>query len=139
MDLLSIAIIIATKAHEGVVDKGGSPYILHPFRVMMKLKDNTSMIVAVLHDVVEDTDITFEDLRKEGFKQEIIDAIDAVTRRDTETYVEFIKRCKQNPIGKKVKLADIQDNSDLTRIPNPTEKDYKRIEKYKRAMDELVN
>lgn len=137
MDLLSKAIQIATKAHEGTVDKGGNPYILHPLRVMVQLDDNTSRIVAVLHDTVEDTDITFDNLRKEGFTEEIIKGIDSVSRRNNETYTDFIKRCKKNPIGRKVKLADIKDNSDITRIPNPSQKDYERLEKYNRARIEL--
>ncbi|MCY6372639.1 GTP pyrophosphokinase [Clostridium ganghwense] len=139
MNLLSKAIIIATKAHEGVTDKGGHPYILHPLRVMTKMNDDISRIVAVLHDTVEDTDITFEYLRKEGFSEEIVNAINSVTRRENETYMEFVSRCKQNAIGKKVKLADIEDNSDITRISNPTTKDYDRLKKYEKAKRELLS
>lgn len=139
MNLLSKAIIIATKAHEGAADKGGHPYILHPLRVMTKMSDDISRIVAVLHDTVEDTNITFEYLRKEEFSEEILNAINSVTRRENETYMEFIRRCKQNSIGKKVKLADIEDNSDITRISNPTKKDYDRLKKYEKAKRELLS
>lgn len=139
MNLLNMAIIIATKAHEGATDKGGHPYILHPLRVMLKMNDEISQIVAVLHDTVEDTGITFEYLRKEGFSEEILNAINSVTRRDNETYMEFISRCKQNPIGKKVKLGDIEDNSDMTRILNPTKNDYDRLNKYEKAKRELLS
>lgn len=139
MNLLSKAILIAPKAHEGAVDKGGHPYILHTLRVMTKMSDDISRIVAVLHDIVEDTNITFEYLRKEDFSEEILNAINSVTRRENETYMEFIRRCKQNPIGKKVKLADIEDNSDITRISNPTKKDYDRLKKYEKAKRELLS
>lgn len=138
MELLSKAIVIATKAHDGQIDKGGKPYILHPLSVMMKCGNYKEKIVAVLHDVIEDTDITYDDLRQEGFDEEIIEAIDSVTRRNGESYMEFIRRCKQNSIGKYVKVADLKDNMDISRIPNPTKKDYDRVEKYKKAMSELL-
>lgn len=139
MSTLEKAIIIATKAHEGVIDKGGNPYILHPLRVMIKQTSEECRIVAVLHDVVEDTDISLTDLRNEGFSEDIILAVDALTRRSNESYMEFISRCKQDAMARLVKLADIEDNSDMSRIKNPTQRDYNRLQKYKKAKDELLS
>lgn len=137
--MLSKAINIATDAHRGQKDKAGEPYILHPLRVMLKMKDDGSRIVAVLHDVVEDTWVTLDLLQREGFNQDIIDAIDCITRRENEKYFDFIQRCKYNNIAKFVKLADLEDNSDINRIKNPSEKDYKRTQKYKDAINILLS
>nr|WP_272507369.1 GTP pyrophosphokinase [Clostridium aestuarii] len=135
---MSKAIIIATQAHEGQTDKGGNPYILHPLRIMLKMNDETSQIVAILHDTIEDTDITLEYLSKEGFSEETIKALSSITRIRDEDYMQFIKRCKNNRIGRIVKLADLEDNSNIKRIPNPSKKDYDRLEKYKQAKNELL-
>lgn len=137
--LLDKAIVIAAKAHTGQVDKAGQSYILHPLRVMMKLKTEEEKIVGVLHDTIEDTDVTYDDLRKEGFSEEIIEAIKGVTKIDGEDYMDFVKRAKANPISRNVKLADLEDNMDLGRIASPTEKDFKRIEKYKEAKALLLD
>lgn len=137
--LLEKAIIIATKAHSGQVDKAEESYVLHPLRVMLKLKTEDEKIVGVLHDVIEDTDVTYDDLRKEGFSEIIIEALKRVTKIDSEDYMDFVKRAKENPISSKVKLADLEDNMDINRIANPTEKDFKRIEKYKRAKAFLLS
>lgn len=136
-NLLDTAIKIATNAHSGQVDKGGEPYILHPLRVMMALKDEKDKIIAVLHDTIEDTDVTYELLRKVGFDEEIIDGIKSVTRNENESYEQFIERVSLNPRGRRVKLADLDDNMNISRIPNPTEKDYRRLEKYERAKRRL--
>lgn len=137
--MLSKAIIIVTEAHLGQVDKGGEAYILHPLRVMMSLKDYEHKIVAVLHDVLEDTSLSSEDLRLEGFSEKIIDALIHLTRRKNESYEEFIERVIKNPIATAVKLADIKDNMDLSRLENPKEEDYIRLEKYERAKKRLLN
>lgn len=136
---LNRAIILAVQAHTGQVDKGGNPYILHPLRVMLKMPDEKTRIVAVLHDVLEDTPLTLEDLRKEGFSEDILEALDHLTRREGESYKKFIRRAKQHPISRLVKLEDIEDNSDLSRIPNPSEEDFKRLERYKWAKKELLS
>jgi (p)ppGpp synthase/HD superfamily hydrolase len=136
---LERAIAIAAKAHEGKVDKANAPYILHPLRVMLSLAKTEEQIVAVLHDVVEDSDISLEFLRKGGFSETVINAIDAVTKRDGESYEAFVRRAALNPIGRRVKLADLKDNSDLSRISNPIEKDYKRSEKYQRAIELILS
>ena len=124
---------IAEKAHAGQVDKGGHPYILHPIRVMERCETEETKIIAILHDVMEDTDYTLEDLRKEGFANEILEALICLTHLEREGYMEYIERVCQNPLAVRVKYADLQDNMDLSRIPNPTEKDHARLEKYKKA------
>ena len=135
MSTLERAIIIAAEGHRGRKDKAGSPYILHPLRMMLRLSSPDERIVAVLHDVCEDCPgWTFDRLRDEGFSDEIIAALDAVTKREGEEYEDFVRRAAANPIGRNVKLADLADNCDLSRIAEPTEVDYQRIEKYQRAI-----
>lgn len=136
--MLEKAIIIATNAHKGQLDKGGSPYILHPLRLMFAMHNETEKICAVLHDVIEDTEITLDYLRTEGFSEEVLYALDSLTRRSNETYDEFISRIINNNIASHVKLADLSDNMDLSRIKNPTQKDYERIEKYSKASDIIL-
>lgn len=138
MNILEKAIQIAVNAHLGQTDKGGSPYILHPLRVMHKLESEDEKIVAVLHDVIEDTDITYDDLLKEGFSHKIFEAVRALTRQDNETYMEFIDRCKGNDLARKVKIQDIYDNLDLSRIKNPTDEDYSRQKRYAKALRLLL-
>jgi (p)ppGpp synthase/HD superfamily hydrolase len=130
---LEDAIILATQAHVGQVDKVGQPYILHPFRVMLRLGDPTARMVAVLHDVVEDTSVTLDDLRRGGFPPEVVEAVDLVTRRQDETYEQFIERLAPNPIARAVKLADLEDNMDTSRLPAITEKTRERLERYRKA------
>jgi hypothetical protein len=138
LSTLERAIAIAAKAHEGKVDKAGAPYILHPLRVMLKMATTEERIVAVLHDVVEDCDeIQLEYFRNEGFSDAVIGAINAVTKRFGESYDDFVQRAALNPIGRSVKLADLKDNSDLSRIANPTEKDFRRLAKYQRAIESI--
>ncbi|WP_238881793.1 GTP pyrophosphokinase [Clostridium sp. YIM B02551] len=136
--MLEKAIIIATKAHRGQVDKAGETYILHPLRVMISGKTELERICGVLHDVIEDTEITLEYLRKEGFSEEILEALDALTRKANESYDGFIERVINNKLACYVKLADLNDNMNLARIKNPTEEDYKRIEKYSKASDRII-
>lgn len=134
MSTLERAIAIAAEAHAGQVDKAGAPYILHPLRVMLRLDDPDARMAGVLHDVLEDTEVTLERLRSEGFSESVLSAIQSVTKVPGETYEAFVARAAQDPIGKRVKLADLADNSDLSRIASPTEKDLQRLEKYRRAM-----
>lgn len=133
LPLFERAVVLATLCHAGTKDKGGNTYILHPITVAMNLKTEDERIVGLLHDSVEDKKIAFEDLRALGFPEHIVKAIDSVTRREGETYMEFIIRSKQNSIGKNVKLKDIDNNMDISRISNPTEKDYNRLKKYRKA------
>ena len=137
--MLERAIEIAVEAHKGQLDKGGNPYILHPLRVMMSVDFELEKIVAVLHDVVEDSDWTFEALLTDGFSNEVIEALKSVTKKsDNEDYDSFIQRAIRNPIGRKVKIADLRDNLDVTRIPDIGEKDLQRISKYKKALKTLI-
>ena len=136
---LERAIQIAVEAHAGVKDKGGKAYILHPISVMMRCETDEEKIVAILHDVVEDTDWTFEALRQEGFTETIIEALKTVTKHsEDEDYDEFIQRSLKNEIGRKVKIADLRENLDVTRIGELTDKDIERINKYKRALKTLT-
>lgn len=127
---LEKAIIIAAQAHQGQKDKAGYPYILHPLRMMLRISSETERIIAVLHDVVEDTDWTLDALSKEGFPAEVLEAVDCLTRRDDESYEEFIERVKVNPIARRIKIADLEDNMDIRRISNLTKKDIQRLKKY---------
>jgi (p)ppGpp synthase/HD superfamily hydrolase len=133
---LERAIAIAAEGHAGQVDKAGAPYVLHPLRMMLSASSIDERIVAVLHDVCEDCPgWTFDRLRKEGFRDHIILALQSVTKRDGEIYEDFVLRAAANPIGRQVKLADLRDNCDLSRIATPSERDLQRIEKYRRAID----
>ncbi|HEX4551038.1 HD domain-containing protein [Pseudomonas sp.] len=134
---LERAIALAATAHAGQVDKGGAPYILHPLKVMLRMTTLEERIVAVLHDVVEDCGISLDDLRKEGFSEEVLSAIESVTKMPGEPYEDFVERAAQNPIGRVVKLADLEENSDLSRIASPSWEDLERIEKYRRAIGRL--
>ena len=134
---LERALAIAAAAHAGQVDKGGAPYILHPLKVMLRMTTLEERIVAVLHDVVEDCDISLDDLRKEGFSEEVLTAIQSVTKVPGESYEDFVERAAQNPIGRVVKLADLEENSDLSRIASPSWDDLERVEKYRRAIARL--
>lgn len=132
MATLAHAISLAAKAHEHQVDKAGAPYILHPLRMMFQMTSDADMIAAVLHDVVEDTPLTLDGLRAEGFSEEILIAVDALTNRDGEAYEEYLGRVAANPISRRVKLADLEDNMDMRRLDNLTEKDIARLQKYHR-------
>lgn len=138
MNLLEKAIIIAVKAHEGQQDKGGNPYILHPLAVMSRVDSIDAKIVAVLHDVIEDTMVTLDLLSSKGFGQEIVAALDCITRRKEETYEQFIERIACNKLAMEVKLADLQENMDVKRIPYPSEKDRSRTIKYQAAYQQLL-
>ena len=134
MSTLEHAIALAAEAHEGQSDKAGAPCILHPLRMMLKLDTSEERIAAMLHDVVEDSGWTLARLRAEGFSETVLGAIDAVTRRPDEGYENYMSRASSHPVGRRVKLADLEDNSDLSRIPNPTERDFVRVEKYRKAI-----
>lgn len=139
MSTLQRAIEIATLAHKGQLDKAGNEYIGHPLRVMEAGKTTEEKILGVLHDVVEDSNWTFDQLAAEGFSPQIIEALKCLTKlSDTEPYDKFIKRVKTNPLAIAVKLNDLTDNMDIRRLPYLSDKDVKRLKKYLKAYKQLI-
>lgn len=136
---LEQAISIASLAHEGQLDKGGEPYILHPLRVMMHLDDKKQRIVAVLHDVIEDTKITDQYLLDQGLNYELVNVVLTLTRCKNESYDEYLKRICFDEFAIIIKLADLEDNMDMSRLKNPIGKDYDRLKKYGNAREKLMN
>lgn len=135
--LTKLAMQISFDAHKEQKDKSGLPYIFHPFHIAEHMSDEITVCVALLHDVVEDTDMTFEKLSELGFTTEIIDALKLLTHDDSVPYMDYVKEIAKNPVAKAVKLADLAHNSDLTRLDIIDEKALKRAEKYKQAMELL--
>lgn len=128
---LERAIQIATEAHKGQFDKSGKPYILHPLRVMLRMNTPEQMMAGVLHDVVEDTSWTLTQLREEGFPEEVVQAVDCLSRRESESYDQFVERLLPHPIARKVKLADLEDNMDIRRLSGSlSDKDVDRVNRY---------
>jgi len=128
--MLEKAIEIAVEAHRGQIDKAGTIYILHPMRVMLRGQNETEQILGILHDVVEDTPVTIEMLRLEGFSEEILESLTALTKKKGERYGDFIKRIMRIPLATQIKLYDMEDNLNRDRIPYPTEQDERRFAKY---------
>jgi len=137
MSTIEKAIEIAASAHAGQIDKAGAPYIFHPLRLMFSVKTPFEKMAAVLHDVVEDTIKTLADLRQAGFPPEVVDAVDALTKREGESRLVAARRAAKNPVALVVKLADVTDNMELGRIPNPTEKDFARLKEYEEVKELL--
>ncbi|MBV9852230.1 MAG: HD domain-containing protein [Armatimonadetes bacterium] len=129
MATLARAIAIAAEAHQDQQDKAGAPYVLHPLRLMLRMHTEADMMAAVLRDVVEDTPWTLERLRQEGFPEEVLAAVEAVTHRAGETYEAYLARAA-DPIARKVKRADLEDNMDLRRLSALTDKDVERLRRY---------
>ena len=139
MATIEDAISIAARAHKGQKDKAGAPYLLHPLRMMLRMTSEAAMMAAVLHDVVEDTGWTLEQLRAEGFSAEVLEAVDCLTHREGESYQEFVERVRTNPIARQVKIADLEDNMNIRRIHQLGAKDLERLEKYHQAWCVLTN
>jgi len=138
MSNLNKAVILASEAHNGQVDKAGKPYILHPLRLMSKFSTEEEQIIALLHDVVEDSTMTFEELESYGFAKPILEALNCLTKRENEKYEDFIGRISSNSLATKVKISDIKDNMDLTRLKAITDKDLERVKKYHKALEVLL-
>ena len=138
MSSIERAIEIASSAHAGQRDKAGQPYIFHPLRVMLRVNTEHEQMAAVLHDVVEDTSVTLARLEQEGFPAEVLRAIAALTKRPGETRLDAAMRAAADPVARVVKLADNAENMDLSRIPNPTDRDYARCREYEEVRAVLL-
>ena len=128
------ALTLCFNAHKDQLDKSGMPYVFHPFHLAEQMSDEKTTIVALLHDVVEDTDCTLDDLAAMGFDRDVLDAIALMTHADDVPYMDYVAKIKTNPIAKAVKLADLRHNSDMTRLNTPTPRDVERAEKYAKAI-----
>ena len=133
-NLTKQALKLCFEAHKEQKDKSGMPYVFHPFHLAEQMTDEATTVVALLHDVVEDTNTTFEDLEKQGFCEEIITALKLLTHNDDTPYMDYVAEIKSNKIAIAVKLADLRHNSDLTRLDVVDEKALKRKEKYEKAI-----
>jgi len=133
MTLLEKAIEIALSAHAGQKGKDGSPYILHPLRVMTRMGADEERMAAVLHDVVEDSEVTIEDLRQAGFPEAVLTVVKLLTHEEGVSYEDYVERLKPHPVARRIKLADLEDNSDIRRLSGIEAKDLERLRKYHRA------
>lgn len=137
-NLTKKALSLCFEAHKNQLDKSGMPYVFHPFHLAEQMETEETVVVALLHDIVEDTDYTIDDLKAMGFPQNVTDAIALMTHYADTEYMDYVARIKTNPIAKAVKLADLRHNSDTTRLDKVTEKDLKRVEKYTAAIKFLT-
>ena len=133
MKLIEKSLQIALRAYAGKTDKAGREYILHPLRMMAKMKTEMEMSAALLHDVIEDSEITAEQLLAEGIPAEVVEAVQHLTKNENESYEEFVARAKKNRLAARVKIADIEDNMDVLRLSSLSDHDLARIKKYHAA------
>ncbi len=133
------ALKLCFEAHKNQVDKSGMPYVFHPFHLAEQMTDERTTIVALLHDIVEDTDYTLDDLSNMGFESDIIEALMLMTHDKAVPYMEYVAKIKNNPIARTVKLADLRHNSDLSRLDTVDEKAIKRKDKYSEAIRLLTD
>lgn len=138
MATLETAIAVAVQAHQGQLDKAGVPYILHPLRLMLQLEDDEERIIAVLHDVVEDTMVTFDHLRQMGFSSAVLEVLEYLTHRPEDSYEEYIQKIQTHPVASKIKLLDLEDNMDIRRLNHQCrDQDWLRLQKYRMAWSVL--
>lgn len=137
-DMTKKAMRICFEAHKDQVDKNGIPYVFHPFHVAEQMEDEITTTVALLHDVVEDSNYSLDDLRKAGFPASVTDALMLLTHDKSIPYLDYVATIKRNPIATTVKIADLGHNSDLTRLDCIEDKDKERVEKYKKALEMLT-
>lgn len=137
-NLTKKALKLCFEAHKNQLDKSGMPYVFHPFHLAEQMQSEETVVVALLHDLVEDSNYTLEDLKEMGFPKSVVDAIELMTHTSDKEYMDYIALIKNNPIARTVKLADLKHNSDISRLDTVTEKDLKRVEKYAAAI-ELLN
>ena len=128
------ALMLCFDSHKDQVDKTGLPYVFHPFHLAEQMDDEISTVCALLHDVVEDTDTTFDELSEMGFPNEVIDVLKLLTHAPEVEYMEYVEKISENPTATKVKIADLMHNSDLSRMDTVDEWALKRTEKYKNAL-----
>ena len=133
MATIERAVAIAAEAHAGQTDRAGQPYVLHPLRLMLRMTTADERIAAALHDVVEDSDWTLDDLRAEGFSEAVVTAVEHLTHPEGMEYMAYVERAASHPVARRVKLADLEDNMDTTRLGEVTDKDARRLQKYHRA------
>ena len=133
-NLTKQAMKLCFEAHKNQKDKSGMPYVFHPFHLAEQMTDELTTVAALLHDVVEDTGYTFEDLRNMGYPEKVLEALMLLTHDDATPYLAYVERLKENPIARAVKLADLRHNSDLSRLDHVDQKALERVEKYKKAI-----
>ncbi len=138
-DMTKKAIRLIFRAHAGQTDKCGLPYVCHPLHVAESMEDEVTCTAALLHDVVEDTDVTFEDLAEMGFTPEVLRIVRLLTHDPEVPYMDYVRRIKEDPQAAKVKLSDLRHNCDLTRIDHVAQRDLDRVKKYKAAMELLLS
>lgn len=136
-ELTKKALKLSFEAHKNQVDKSEMPYVYHPFHLAEQMETEETVIVALLHDVVEDTDYTLDDIREMGFPDSVVEALALMTHNKSVPYMDYVAKIKDNPIAKAVKLEDLKHNSDLSRLDIIDEKALKRVEKYAAAMRTL--
>ena len=136
-DLTKKAIKLCFEAHKDQVDKSGLPYVFHPFHLAEQMTDEATIVTALLHDVVEDTPYTLDDLHQMGFPEEVLAALTLLTHDDDVPYLDYVIRLNGNPIARAVKLADLQHNSDLSRLDHVDGKALRRVDKYRAAIELL--
>jgi len=137
MDIIEKSLEIALKAYSGQKDKAGKTYILHPLRIMAKMETEEEMAVALLHDVIEDSDYTSDDLLSEGIPSAIVEAVQLLSKVGNESYDQFVDRVSENPLASKIKIADIEDNINILRLESVDKKDLERVAKYHKAWRKL--
>jgi len=133
-NLTKIALRIAYDAHQGQTDKAGLPYVFHPFHLAEQMETEDEVVLALLHDVIEDADVTLDDLRSQGFPEHVLTALSLLTHNDGSDYMAYVACIKGNPLAAKVKLADLRHNSDNTRLGVVDEWAARRVEKYRKAI-----
>jgi (p)ppGpp synthase/HD superfamily hydrolase len=139
MNILEKAISVALRVHTGQQDRYEQPYILHPLFVMLQMDTETEMMAAVLHDVVEDSETTLQDLRDEGFPTEVVEAVRLMTHnKEEQSYESYVRELKPHPVARKIKLADLRHNMDIRRMDKVRERDLERLEKYRNAWEILT-
>ena len=138
-DLTKKALKLCFEAHKNQVDKGGMPYVFHPFHLADQMTTEETVITALLHDVVEDTDYTLHDIEAMGFPTSVVEALKLLTHDESVPYFDYVLKIKTNDISREVKLADLRHNSDFKRLDFIDEKAMRRVEKYKKAIDLLSN